>query len=211
MNHRGKVLPFRRPSERATEEQQSPVSAETKLSDEALLMACVVGEQAALGTLYDRHNRPVYRFVSRISSGPSGDIDDLVQCTFIEVWKSARRFHSRGTVRSWIFGIAANVTRHYVRSETRRQNAMYVLSEQHPVDIERPDDQICQIERLEQLAHALRSLSYNQRVAFVLCDIEDLSGVEAAQTLGVRKGTLWRRLHDARKNLRQRLGSGETQ
>ncbi len=200
----GTILPFRRP---APQEVASPVP-DLKLSDKALLMACVVGEQAALGTLYDRHHRPVYRFVSRIASAPYSDVEDLVQCTFIEVWKSCSRFHGKGTIRSWIFGISANLTRHYVRSEMRRRCAMDGLSEIPQASETLPDASVNHQQLLGQLSEALQELSYNQRVAFVLCDIEEMSGIEAARTLGIRNGTLWRRLHDARKNLRSKLESG---
>lgn len=221
MSSIGKLLPFRRSSDNAAiAPPPSPPLPDSSskdnstLGDEALLMACVVGDEVALGVLYDRHQGPVFRFVSRISSGPGGDVEDLVQCTFIEVWKSAARYHGKGSVRSWIFGISANLARHYVRAEVRRRTAISNFSDLplcakvHP-EI-RVDESICQKETLRSLAYALDELSYEQRVAFVLCDIEDMSGVDAARTLGIRKGTLWRRLHDARKSLRTKLQAGDT-
>ena len=195
----GKLLAFRR-----TETEPQP------LSDEALVAACAVGEHQALGTIYDRHHRPLFRFVSRVSNGPAGDVEDLVQCTFIEVWKSAARFHGKGSVRSWIFGIGANVSRHYVRSEVRRRTAMDGLAEGPPNDAARPDDAAAATQMVDRLGAALSRLSHDQRVAFVLCDIEEMSGVEAARVLDVRQGTLWRRLHDARKRLRDELETGAT-
>ena len=195
---KGKLLAFRRQASRGPEE----------LSDEALVAACAVGESAALGTLYDRHHQPVTRFVSRLSCGPASDIEDLVQCTFIEVWKSAARFHKRSAVRSWIFGISANLSRHYLRSEVRRRTAMDGLSSRPQALVARPDETAAHSEMVDRLGQVLATLSYEQRVAFVLCDIEEMSGVEAAQSLGIRKGTLWRRLHDARKSLREALEGG---
>ncbi len=208
MSERGTLLSFRR-SPPTPEETPAPDIAQ-ELGDEALLMACVVGDEAALGVLYDRHNRPVFRFVSRISAGPGSDVEDLVQCTFIEVWKSAGRFHGKGTVRSWIFGISANLARHYVRAEVRRRTAMDDFSELPLWANLRPDDSVNQNRMMRELALAMVELSYEQRTAFVLCDIEGMSGVDAARTLGVRKGTLWRRLHDARKTLRSKLQAGDT-
>ncbi len=196
MSGPGKLLAFRRSS-------RPP----QPMSDEALLAACAVGEEAALGLLYDRHSKPLSRFVSRVALGPGSDVEDLVQCTFIEVWKSAARFHGKGTVRSWIFGIGANVSRHYIRSEVRRRFAMDSLSERPCAKTLRPDERVETAQMVDKLSGALRRLSHDQRVAFVLCDIEDMSGVEAARTLGVRQGTLWRRLHDARKKLRADLES----
>lgn len=190
----GKLLAFRR---------SAPTSV--PMSDEALLAACAVGEESALGGLYDRHQQPLYRFISRVACGPGNDVEDLVQCTFIEVWKSAGRFHGKGTVRSWIFGIGANVSRHYIRSEVRRRFAIDSLSERPQAVVSRPDDRVAVAQMVDKLGDALRRLTHDQRVAFVLCDIEEVSGVEAARVVGVRQGTLWRRLHDARKRLREDL------
>ena len=61
-------------------------------------------------------------------------------------------------------------------------------------------------EMMERLSAALDALPHDLRVAFVLCDVEEVPGVEAARALGVRQGTMWRRLHDARKRLRDMLG-----
>lgn len=200
MKARGKLLAFRK---------AAPDGETLELSDEALLAACAVGESAALGVIYDRHNTSVYRFVSRIASGPGSDVEDLVQCTFIEVWKSSGRFRQHGSARSWIFGISANLVRHYVRSEIRRRTAMDGLSERPEQSAPSLGDKVVNAETVGRLQVALAELSHEQRVAFVLCDIEEMAGVEAARVLGVRSGTLWRRLHDARKNLRAKLEAGE--
>jgi RNA polymerase sigma-70 factor (ECF subfamily) len=193
----GKLLAFRRRDGRSDE-----------LGDEALLAACSVGESAALAALYDRHHQSVFRFVSRVASAPASDVEDLVQCTFIEVWKSASRFRGSGSARSWIFGISANLARHYIRSEQRRRQAMDGLEERAQGDSPTPDERLSRAQQIDRLGQALGELSYDLRVAFVLCDIEELSGVEAARALGVRKGTMWRRLHDARKRLRDQLDPG---
>ena len=54
---------------------------------------------------------------------------------------------------------------------------------------------------MAELMAAIEGLSYKLRVVLVMCDIEGIPGAEAAKSLGIREGTLWRRLHDARKKL----------
>jgi DNA-directed RNA polymerase specialized sigma24 family protein len=44
------------------------------------------------------------------------------------------------------------------------------------------------------------------RVVFVMCDVEQVAGVDAAVALGIPPGTVWRRLHDARTRMRAALG-----
>ena len=58
---------------------------------------------------------------------------------------------------------------------------------------------------VRRLGHLVAALPYDLRVAFVMCDLEEMPGADAARAIGVPEGTLWRRLHDARKSLRVSL------
>ena len=176
-----------------------------ELTDEALVAACATGDTAALAALFDRHHRLVLRFVSRASSAAASDVEDLAQSTFLEVWRSSARFGARGSARSWMLGIAANLVRHYVRGEIRRRSAMANLAERPERGEPRPDDVAARRQLIDRLAAGLSGLPHDLRVAFVLCDLEEVPAVEAARALGVRQGTMWRRLHDARKRLRDIL------
>jgi len=196
---RGRLVPLRRQGERR--------AAVSDISDEALLAACGVGDTAALGALFDRHHQAIYRLVSRLLSAEPGAIDDLVQTTFLEAWRAARGFRGKGSVRSWLYGIAANAVRHHVRSAVRRRGAHAALPEPSPS--RGPDDAALRAQLVGRLAAAMDALPPDLRAAFVLCDLEELPGVEAARVLGVRAGTLWRRLHEARRALRAALDSTE--
>ena len=186
-----KIIPLRRPQRR-----------EAETADEALLAACARGDMAALGALFHRYQAAVYSFLSRISGTDDADLDDLVQNTFLQVHRSAARFRHRSSVKSWIFGIAANVARHHVRSSIRQKRAFRILRDAAWTDAGGGVHEA--VERramMERLSAALGKLSYKLRVVFVMCDMEGVSGVEAARALGLREGTLWRRLHDARQAL----------
>lgn len=206
----GVLLPFRSPrgrSKASTREEPAVASRPIEeLSDEALVAACATGDTAALAALFDRHHAAVFRFVSRIASACASDVEDLAQSTFLEMWRSSGRFRQTGSARSWILGIAANLVRHYVRGEVRRRTAMADLAGQPIGRGGRPDELAAQSELMQRLAAALDALPHDLRVAFVLCDVEEVPGVEAARALGVRQGTMWRRLHDARKRLRETMG-----
>jgi RNA polymerase sigma-70 factor (ECF subfamily) len=60
-------------------------------------------------------------------------------------------------------------------------------------------------------ARALDKLSYKHRVAFVLCEIEELTSIEAAQLIGCSEGTVRTRLFHAKKRLRAELARGGIQ
>jgi len=55
---------------------------------------------------------------------------------------------------------------------------------------------------LAQIARTLDELPHDLRVAYVMCVIEDISSEESARALSVPRGTLWRRIHEARQALR---------
>lgn len=190
------VIPIRRAATR-----------DPSLGDEALIAACAVGDAGALGALFDRHHEALGRFLSRLSRDPS-ELDDLVQQTFVEVWRSAARFRGGAQVRTWMFGIAVNLVRHRARSEGRRKAALADLASTAPAPSRGPDDAAMRRQLVARMQAAVAALPDDLREVFVLCEIEEVPGVEAAKVLGLREGTVWRRLHDARKALRAALDGG---
>jgi RNA polymerase sigma-70 factor (ECF subfamily) len=195
----GTIVPLRRLDERR--------AALSEISDEALLAACAIDDAAALGALFDRHHEAVYRLISRLLRGDAADTDDLVQTTFLQAWRSASGFKAQGSVRSFLFGIAANTVRLHVRTASRRRSATAEWAP--PVARNAPDEVVARNRQVTKLAQALDELPHDLRAAFVLCDLEDLPGVEAARLLDCRAGTLWRRLHEARRALRAALEDPE--
>jgi RNA polymerase sigma-70 factor (ECF subfamily) len=191
----GQLVPLRRRDEQR--------AAGSDLSDEALLAACGIGDTAALGALFDRHHEAVYRLLSRLLRTEPMEIDDLVQLTFLEAWRAAKKYSGRGAVRSYLFGIAANTVRHHIRGATRRRAAL--ADAPLPAPAGAPDTAFMRAQQVHRLAAALDELPHDLRTAYVLCDLEDVPGVEAARVLGIRAGTLWRRLHEARRALRDAI------
>ena len=184
----GKLLPFRRVEGRTEE-----------LSDRALVSAVAEGDQAALGALYDRFQRDVYRFVARLASA---DADDFVQMTFLEAYRSAPRFRGESAVKTWLFGIAANLVRTHFRGAQRKQRAhdsLQTMPRRPPTD---PGEAITRDQQRQWIARAIESLTPALREAYVLCVVEEVPPKDAARALGVREASLYRRLTDARNAIR---------
>ena len=195
----GKVIPLRRPP-------VPPVEAEpAHISDEALVAACGLGDGSALGVLFDRHHRGVYAFLSRLAGTDERDLDDLVQATFLEALRSAKRYRGDAPVHRWLFGIAAHIVRHHVRSEVRRKSFSLKLADEprrKPTD---PGETVERVRLLERVRTAVDDLPHKQRVVYVMCELEEIPGVEVARVLGMREGTVWRLLYQARVALRDAL------
>jgi RNA polymerase sigma-70 factor (ECF subfamily) len=180
--------------------QLRPAVAVEELSDDGLAAACATGDRVAQGLLFERHADAIYRFVARMRASDAHTVDDLVQATFLEAFRSADRF--RGPkLQSWLYGIAVNVMRSYVRKEVARKRVVTSLAEQPMETPAGPRDA-----DLGKLRAAIDSLTPKLREAIVLVDLEGESGVDAADALGIPVGTLWRRLSDARAQLREALG-----
>jgi RNA polymerase sigma-70 factor (ECF subfamily) len=174
-------------------------------TDDQLVARVGRGDGGALGVLFDRHHRGVYRFISRLGGTDARDVDDLVQNTFVRVGDAAGRFSGQSSVRSWIFAIASHVARDHVRSEIRRRKQAQGSDLPRPAGAERPDHGFEGREALERFRVALDGLPHDLRVAYILCELEDTPGKDAALALGIPEGTLWRRLHEVRQILRRAM------
>ncbi len=192
-----RLIPFRRPGDLP------------QLPDEALITAAAAGDNTALEELFQRHGDAVHRILSRLRTIDRRDLDDVVQTTFIEVRRSAGSFDGRASVGTWVIGIALNVARRHTRGEVRRRAAVSAIAELPTTTVApTPYDQASHRQLLTRLASAFDELPHDLRVVFTLCDLEGLRGVEVARVLDVPEGTVWRRLHDARARLRDRIDRG---
>jgi RNA polymerase sigma factor (sigma-70 family) len=175
------------------------------ISSEALIAAMSAGDPAALGLLFDRYHRDVYGFLHAGAAVDPADLDDLVQDTFLAAFKASSRFQHRSTVKTWLFGIGLNLARNQARAgRTRRQTAGRIeANADSPVS---PELRVEAREQLALLTDAIARLPDDLRAAYVTCVIEGISGDDAARILGVRRGTVWRRVHEARELLRLQIG-----
>lgn len=175
-----------------------------EMSDEALVAACATGELAALGALYDRHADGVRRFLARLAGTDERDLADLVQTTFETALRAARGFDGRSAVRTWLIGIANNAARHHVRTEIRRRR-LADAARAEPAATGDATGELLERERANRLQDAIAALPPKLREVFVMVYLEGLRGAEVARVLGVREGTIWKRLHEARARLRAQL------
>ena len=175
-------------------------------SDAEVLGRIVSGDLDALGTLYDRHEHAVRRFLSRVGI-PEADLDDLVQLTFLEVVRAAKGYDPRYAVKPWLFGVAATMARRHRRSFTRmaaRVKSFIGARDSGPGPV-RPDEEFDALEAERRFRRALDSLSDKKRDVFAMVTLEGATGEEAAAALGIPINTVWTRLHHAREELRRRL------
>jgi RNA polymerase sigma-70 factor (ECF subfamily) len=170
------------------------------VSDAELLRALAGGDIGALGELYDRYNEAIRRFVARATSNAE-DVDDLVHATFLAAAKSASRYDGRRSCRPWLVGIAVQLLRRRRRSLGRLLGALGSLRGLGREEMDpRP-----QLQARVDVEQALAGISEAKRIALLLAEVEGLSCAEIASALEVPIGTVWTRLHAARRELRLAL------
>lgn len=162
------------------------------------------GESSALGEAYDQHHEAVRAFAGRLV-GDGAAAEDLVHEVFVTLPRAIRRFQAQSSLRSFLIGIAIQHARHHVRSAARRRAALARLAAEPERSSTTPEATTSDRRLLEAIARALDELPLEQRVAFVLCDVEERSAVEAAELVNAPEATLRTRLFHARKKLRAAL------
>jgi len=182
--------------------------ASRAVSDAELLEAVAAGDLDALGVIFDRYQPDVRRYLGRLGI-PREDVDDLVQATFLEVVRAAKRFDPERAARSWLFGIATMMVRRHRRSVSRalaRLAKWASLARDEAPDT--PAERFESNETGRRFELAFNELSTKKREVFTLVVVEGFSGEEAARELGIPVNTVWTRLHHARRELRAALEGG---
>ena len=173
-------------------------------SDPDLLRQLAGGEIGALGELYDRYREPVRRFVARATSNAE-DVDDLVHATFLAAAKSASGYDGRPSCRPWLVGIAAQLLRRRRRSVGHLLAVLSALRRMRATAVDpRPA-----LQARDDVEKALGRISEAKRITLLLAEVEGLSCAEVAKVLGLPIGTVWTRLHAARRELRRALEEGD--
>ena len=169
------------------------------LSDQELLRRMLAGDEDAFTAIYRARQAPVYRFALQMT-GRGATAEDVTQEVFIALIEHGRRYDaSRGTLASFLYGIARNLVLRRIAKD-RDTGVAEELAGEHDLlgDLTRR-------ETVEQVRRAVLSLPTAYREAIVLCDLEDLSYQDAALALDCPVGTVRSRLNRGRAMLAQKL------
>ncbi|OQW96044.1 MAG: hypothetical protein BWK79_00245 [Beggiatoa sp. IS2] len=170
--------------------------------DEQMMYRIQQGDHQAFRRLVEQHLNPLYRFVRRMLGTPT-DADDIVQETFIKVWRNAHQWQvGKAKLSTWLHSIA-----HHCCIDSYRQNSGTLVDLEEVADIAAPETSsgIYQTEILDYVGNALRKLPERQRSAILLCYYQGFSNQETAEILNISVTALESLLARARKALKQQL------
>jgi RNA polymerase sigma-70 factor (ECF subfamily) len=182
----------------------APAAAERERAEPELVAALGDGDLAALATAFDRWHQRVRVLARRLLSDPAA-AEDVVQDVFTVLPRAVRRFRGDADLETFLLGIAVKRVRHHRRAAFRRLKALERL---RAVDLRGsvdPEQDAYRRQLGARLAAALDELPLPQRVAFVLCEVEELTSVQAAVIADAPEATIRTRLFHARRRLRELL------
>jgi RNA polymerase sigma-70 factor, ECF subfamily len=164
------------------------------MDDDELIAALATGDDTALRELFTRH-APWLAARLRAALAPP-DVEDVLQETFLAVWKGARAYRPQGTPQAWLWVIARNQAALLLR---RRGPATVPLGEVPQLCLDPAEAAIVRADITAALAGPDGDL-------LRLMYVQDRPVAEVAEILGVPAGTVKSRAHRARQLLRATLG-----
>ncbi len=180
-----------------------------------LLKALVAGEDLALNELIERHREALFSFVFRYLRNESA-AHDVVQECFVRLYFKAASFKPHSTVKTWLYTIAANLSRDRLRWLERRRNDVSLDApsasqggQSRPVQTDAsplPSERAAEADRFTALQRAIDQLPEKLRLAVVLCALEGKTHQEAAEIVGTTSKTIELRIYHAKAKLRELLG-----
>jgi RNA polymerase sigma-70 factor (ECF subfamily) len=182
----------------------------TDASDSELLQSMLAGDEEALSVLYRRRQGGIFRFALQMC-GSRTLAEDVTQEAFMVLIRDGQTFDpERGSLNSFLMGVARNLLlrrlqreRFYAPIDDEADNEG--ASQESLLMTTGPLEELSRLETINSVRTAVLALPERYREVVVLCDLQELSYVEAADVLSCAVGTVRSRLHRARALLIEKL------
>ena len=176
-------------------------------NDAAAVERALAGDPDAFGELVSRYHRAVFSIAYRMS-GSRTEAEDLCQDVFLRAYRSLARFDPSLPFGPWLRRIASNAALNHLRHRGVTRGAVTEAdgAEQDVPDrAAGPEQRASSAETADRLGRALATLPVNQRLAFTLKYVEDLTAEEIAEAMDAPRNTVKTWLLRARETLRRKL------
>jgi len=178
------------------------------MTDGALVKRTLEGDARAFTELVDRHAAACLRFAARML-GDRADAEDVAQETFLRAYKALEHYDAAQPFRTWLFSILINRCRTAMSQRMRRERRLVLDNDAlAEASLDAPQ---ATLELRDELNRAIAALSPEQREAFLLRHIEELSYEEIMAVTGAGMSALKMRVKRACERLQQLLGDGVRQ
>jgi RNA polymerase sigma factor (sigma-70 family) len=174
------------------------------LSDQELMKLVQAGDLSPAGEIFDRYSARIYNFTFRFLKS-SQAAEDATQEVFLKMLKHAQQFHGDAKLSTWLFSIAANLCRDYLRKSDNKAKepeetliSLPALTDSPELTLEKREDE-------QRVQRALGLLTPEQREAILLSRYQGLSYAEIAQIAGCSEGAVKTRVFRAMETLKKAL------
>ena len=184
-------------------------------SDEELVARSIGGDQESFNQLVLRWERPIYALAYRVI-GREEDARDVCQETFLRAFRALNGFRGQAKFSSWLYRIALNLCRDWVRKERRTPvvQAPEELEVLEMAAIREPtpsvEDLVARRELTRVVERAMARLPEEQRTAIILKEYHELTFQEIADLVGCPLSTVKTRLYQGLSVLRRELAKSES-
>jgi len=155
------------------------------------------GDEAALGSLYDRFGGALYSFARQVT-GNDRDAEEIIQDVFLAVWDSAPKYDvSQASPFTWMMTITRNKAYDRVRRTSRRPPAFNPLQATSPdtKDLSAdPAENACLVERANGVRERIAELPEDQRNTIFLAFFEGMTHREISEKTELPLGTVKSRI-----------------
>ena len=175
-------------------------------TDEELVALSTAGDPASFNQLVVRWQRPIYALAYRVL-GREEDARDVCQETFLRAFRALKGFKGQAKFSSWLYRIALNLCRDWIRRERRSSLVTPLDDEPAPADgsVETAEDQAIRRDLGRAIARAMSALSEEQRTTIVLKEYHALTFQEIADLQGCPLSTVKTRVYQGLSVLRREL------
>jgi RNA polymerase sigma-70 factor (ECF subfamily) len=152
-------------------------------------------------SLFERHGRELYAYLWRLLYVRQ-DAEDCLQETFLRAYRAFERTKPGWNYRAWLYKIATNVARTYMKRERTEKIELDELEDDLSTN---PLETISHDEQVRAVLSAMRSLSFRQRTAIMMRKYNDLDYGMIGEVLGCTPETARAHVYQGLKRLRDRL------
>lgn len=173
-----------------------------KSSDEELVKLARTGDSRAFTLLVERHYMTVYKFAYKYA-GSREDAEDIAQDACMKLGRSIDTYRGDSAFTTWLYRLVINVAKDYMRKKRRTDGRELPIFD----DFEMPAAGQNQEKRMmaADVLKAVNDLPEKLRDAILLVCWEGLSHAEAGKILDCAESTVSWRVHEARKQLGEKI------
>ena len=173
--------------------------------EEKLIRSAVGGDSSAFGSLYDRYQPAIYRFIV-VKVGSREEAEDITHQVFLAAWQNIKSYQHRGhPFSSWLYQIARNMVIDHYRAKHDDISFDKLDPESSIIPAVAQSDLSIKLQ-LEKVHRAIQELKPDYQDVIILRFVEDLPLKETAAILKKSEGAVKLAQHRAVRELKKELG-----